>query len=230
MPILKGTYPIGGPILDISGGFLTPTTKLRDHGVILCRAGKIWRVNAAASGWEIVPGHVIASAAPAAVFEGLLWYDTTLKVLKHYNGTAFVAVATAAATTASIGDNSVTPPNLDSGDATKQDAFLARLNALRRDLKNMAALSPSEQRAALSGLGSIIEGGRQIPSADFAGRVWIDGTNDQAYICRNNPELTKAVRGGFADAVIPNTVEIAESVGDLATPTMLVAAGLHVRR
>ena len=266
MPFPSGIYPIGGPILDISGGPLTPSAALRAAGVVSVRGGKITRVNAAGDGWEEVPGHVIAAAAPTALFEGLLWYDTTTKTLKHYNGTAFVAVvgtagvpadgsiaeaqlaaavqaklktdaqvttlAAAAALArytaaekaklgASPADASITPAKLDAANATKQDAFLTRLNALRRDLNNLATLSPSAQRAALSSLGSIIEGSRQIPSADFAGRVWIDGTNDQAHICRNDPEVTTATTGGFADATIPSTVQVVEFVGDLIAPTMV---------
>ena len=267
MPFPSGIYPIGGPILDISGGPLTPSAALRAAGVVSVRGGKLTRVNAAGDGWEEVPGHVIAATAPTDLFEGLLWYDTTLKTLKHYNGTAFVAVVgtagvpadgsiaeaqlaaavqaklktdaqvttlaaaaalaryTAAEKTklgASPADASITPDKLDAANATKQDALLTRLNALRRDLNNIATLSPSAQRATLSKLGAIIEGSRQIPSAAFAGRVWIDDTNDQAHICRNFIEYTTAVQGGFADASIPSTVQVVESVGDLAAPTSIL--------
>ena len=266
MPFPSGIYPIGGPILDISGGPLTPSAALRAAGVVSVRGGKLTRVNAAGDGWEEVPGHVISATAPTALFEGLLWYDTALKTLKHYNGTAFVAVVgtagvpadgsiaeaqlaaavqaklktdaqvttlaaaaalaryTAAEKTklgASPADSSITPAKLDAANATKQDALLTRLNALRRDLNNLATLSPSAQRAALSKLGSIIEGSRQIPSAAFAGRVWIDDTNDQAHICRNFIEYTTAVAGGFADATIPSSVQVEENVGDLIAPTMV---------
>ena len=266
MPIPSGTIPIGGPILDISGGLLTPSAALRTAGVVSVRGGKVRRVNAAGDGWEEVPGHVISATAPTALFEGLLWYDTTLKTLKHYNGTAFVPVVgtagvpadgsiaesqlatavqaklktdaqvttianaralaryTAAEKTklgASPADASITPAKLDAANATKQNAFLTRLNALRRDLNNLATLSPSAKRAALIKLGSIIEGSRQIPSAAFEGRVWIDDTNDQAYICRNLIEYTAAVMGGFADATIPSTVQVVEFVGDLIAPTMI---------
>ena len=266
MPFPSGIYPIGGPILDISGGPLTPSAALRAAGVVSVRGGKITRVNAAGDGWEEVPGHVIAAAAPTALFEGLLWYDTTTKTLKHYNGTAFVAVVgtagvpadgsiaeaqlaaavqaklktdaqvttlaaaaalaryTAAEKTklgASPADASITPDKLDAANATKQDALLTRLNALRRDLNNIATLTPSAQRAALSKLGAIVEGGRPIPLAAYSGRVWIDDTNDQEYVCRNFIEYTTAVQGGFADATIPSTVQVVEFVGDLADPTMI---------
>ena len=266
MPFPSGIYPIGGPILDISGGPLTPSAALRAAGVVSVRGGKLTRVNAAGDGWEEVPGHVISATAPTDLFEGLLWYDTTLKTLKHYNGTAFVPVvgtagvpadgsiaeaqlaaavqaklktdaqvttlAAAAALArytaaekaklgASPADSSITPAKLDAANATKQDALLTRLNALRRDLNNLATLSPSAQRAALSKLGAIVEGGRPKPSADYSARLWIDDTNDQAYICRNFIEYTAAVQGGFADATIPSTVQVVEFVGDLADPTMI---------
>ena len=335
MPIPPGTYPITGPLLDISGGLLTPSTTLRDFGVVTIRGGKIRRVNSAGDGWEDVPGHVIAATEPAARFEGLLWYDTTAKTLKHYNGTAFVAVAgsgaaiadlsvttgklaanavtaakladqsvdvdalidasvtapklgadsvtkekiaddaveapaikdgavgtaaladnsvasaklqlvavsspyigegavtatkigggavqeakinAGAVTTTKVGDDAITPPKIDADTEAKQDLFLTRLNALRRDLDNLATLSAGEQRTALSGLGAILEGGRPIPSADYAGRVWIDPTNDQAHICRNDPEYTTAVQGGFYGATIPSTVQVGEYVEDLTAP------------
>ena len=335
MPIPSGTYAINGPILDISGGLLTPSNTLRDAGVVTVRGGKIRRVNSAGDGWEEVPGHVIAATEPAARFEGLLWYDTSLNVLKHYNGTAFVAVAGSGAaiadgavttakiaaaavtaakmaassvnvdalvdasvttaklgadsvtkekiaddaveaaaikdgavgtaalanrsvdtdrlrllavssaiiaegavtaskigggavqeakiaaeavTTAKIDDDAVTPAKLDADGATKQGLFLTRLNALRRDLDNLATLSAGDQRAALSGLGAFLEGGRPIPSADYAGRVWVDETNDQAHICRNDPEYTTAVQGGFYNASIPSTVQVGEYVEDLTAP------------
>ena len=266
MPFPSGIYPIGGPILDISGGPLTPSAALRAAGVVSVRGGKLTRVNAAGDGWEEVPGHVISATAPTALFEGLLWYDTALKTLKHYNGTAFVAVVgtagvpadgsiaeaqlaaavqaklktdaqvttlaaaaalaryTAAEKTklgASPADASITPAKLDAANATKQDALLTRLNALRRDLNNLATLSPSAKRAALIKLGAIVEGGRPKPSADYSARLWIDDTNDQAYICRNFIEYTAAVQGGFADATIPSTVQVVEFVGDLPDPTMI---------
>ena len=267
MPFPSGIYPIGGPILDISGGPLTPSAALRAAGVVSVRGGKLTRVNAAGDGWEEVPGHVISATAPTALFEGLLWYDTALKTLKHYNGTAFVAVvgtagvpadgsiaeaqlaaavqaklktdaqvttlAAAAALDrytaaekaklgASPADASITPAKLDAANATKQDALLTRLNALRRDLNNLATLSPSAKRAALIKLGAIVEGGRPKPSADYSARLWIDDTNDQAYICRNFIEYTAAVMGGFADATIPTSVTIVESDGDLADPTTIL--------
>ena len=123
-----------------------------------------------------------------------------------------------AVTTAKIKDDAVTPAKIDADTGAKQDLFLTRINALRRDLENLATLSASEQRTALSGLGATLEGGRPIPSADYAGRVWIDPTNDQAHICRNDPEYTTAVQGGFYGATIPSTVQVGEYVEDLTAP------------
>ena len=128
-------------------------------------------------------------------------------------------IADNAITTVKIDDDAVTTAKLDADGAVKQDAFLTRLNALRRDLDNIATLSASEQRDALSSLGAILDGGRPIPSADYAGRVWIDVTNDQAHICRNRPVYVTATQGGFADAKIPLTVQVGERVEDLIAPT-----------
>ena len=123
-----------------------------------------------------------------------------------------------AVTTAKIKDDAVTAAKIDADTGAKQDLFLTRINALRRDLENLATLSASEQRTALSGLGATLEGGRPVPSADYAGRVWIDPTNDQAHICRNDPEYTTAVQGGFYGATIPSTVQVGEYVEDLTAP------------
>ena len=373
MPIPSGTYPIGGPILDISGGPLTPSAALRTAGVVALRGGKVTRVNAAGDGWEEVPGHVIAATAPTEVFEGQLWYDTTAAALKHYNGTAFVAVAgssTAIAdlavttakladlsvTTAKLAADAVTPAKLDAGDATKrlnlrtrlasaaldsptftgepkaptplaagddtqvatkkyvddnagagladgavttaklaanavtaakiqneavtadalatnsvgtdalassavteaklgvdsvssakiednavgtteiaddavtpakvdadnatkQDLFLTRLNALRRDLNNIATLTSAEQRTLLLALGSLIDGPRPAPSAVYSARTWIDDHDDRAYVCRNRQEVSAVLGGGFADFnTSAEGVEIAENLADLDDP------------
>ena len=120
-----GTYPIGGPIFDASGGLLTATDELRDAGVVSLRAGKIRRVNTAGDGWEVIPGHVIASTAPTSLFEGLLWYDTASNVLKHYNGSTFVKVSESTV----IADDSITPAKLDAGDAAKKGKMRARIAA-----------------------------------------------------------------------------------------------------
>ena len=165
--------------------------------------------------------------ATAQVADGLI---TGSKIAANAVDTAKLAadavtgakIEDSAVATAKIANDAVTPAKLHSGDATKQDAFLTRLNALRRDLNNVATLSPTAQRAALRSLGAIIEGGRPIPSADYAGRVWIDSTNDQAHICRNDIEYTGAVAGGFADATIPLSVQVEENDGDLTDPTLLL--------
>ena len=48
--------------------------------------------------------------------------------------------------------------------------------------------------------------------------MWVDDTNDQAHICRNDPEYTTAVQGGFYNATIPSTVQVGEYVEDLTAP------------
>ena len=93
MAIPVGTYPIGGPIIDISGGLLTASTTLRDNNVVQLRDGQWHRVNEAGDGWEVAPQHVVGATEPSAPFEGMLWYDTTNDAPKFYNGTAFVEVS-----------------------------------------------------------------------------------------------------------------------------------------
>ena len=118
-----------------------------------------------------------------------------------------------------LDDGDVTPPKLDAGDAVKQDAFLARLNALRRDLNNIATLSSAEQRTLLLALGSLIDGPRPAPAAVYAGRTWIDDHNDRAYVCRNRQEVSSDVGGLWADADTTTAgVEIAENLADLDDP------------
>ena len=119
----------------------------------------------------------------------------------------------------SLNDDDVTPAMLDADDEPKQDAFLARLNALRRDLNNIATLTTAEQRTLLLSLGTLIEGPRPAPSASYAGRTWIDDHNDRAYVCRNRQEVSSAVGGLWADADTTTAgVEIAENLGDLDDP------------
>ena len=48
-----GTYPIGGPIIDISGGLLPADTTLRDAGVLAINDGAWWKVNSkTGNGWQ----------------------------------------------------------------------------------------------------------------------------------------------------------------------------------
>ena len=125
----------------------------------------------------------------------------------------------AMAHSAGLADDAVTPPKLDADDATKQDAFLTRLNALRRDLDNIATLTISEQRTLLLSLGSLIDGPRPAPSAAYSGRTWIDPNNDRAYVCRNRQEVSTAVGGLWADAdTTSEGIEIAENLADLDDP------------
>ena len=93
MPYEPGTYPVTGAIQDGTGGLLPATTGLRTAGVISLSDGRVRRVNAAADGWEDVPGHIVSATAPSTgLFEGLLWWDTTNDELKGYDGSAFNAV------------------------------------------------------------------------------------------------------------------------------------------
>ena len=132
------------------------------------------------------------------------------------NAVTSAKIADDAVGTEEIENDKVTTAKLDAGDAVKQDAFLARLNALRRDLNNIATLTIAEQRTLLLALGSLIDGPRPAPSAAYSARTWIDDHNDRAYVCRNRQEVSAVLGGGFADF---NTsavgVEIAENLGDL---------------
>ena len=170
------------------------------------------------------PGWEVAAIEPSSPYEGQGWYDTTSNSLKLYNGTAFASLtgtllADGSVTKVKLKDASVTPPKLDAGDATKQDAFLARLNALRRDLNNIATLTIAKQRTLLLATGSLIDGARPAPSAAYSGRTWIDDHNDRAYVCRNRQEVSTAVGGLWADADTTTAgIEIAERLADLDDP------------
>ena len=121
--------------------------------------------------------------------------------------------------TAEIADDAVTTAKLDADTATKQDAFLLRLNALRRDLNNIATLTTTEQRTLLLALGSLIDGPRPAPSAVYSARTWIDDHDDRAYVCRNRQEVSAVLGGGFADFnTSAEGVEIAENLADLDDP------------
>ena len=170
------------------------------------------------------PGWEVAATEPSNPYEGQGWYDTTSNSLKLYNGTAFASLtgtllADGSVTKVKLKDASVTPPKLDAGDATKQDAFLARLNALRRDLNNIATLTIAKQRTLLLATGTLIDGARPAPSAAYSGRTWIDDHNDRAYVCRNRQEVSTAVGGLWADADTTTAgIEIAERLADLDDP------------
>ena len=135
------------------------------------------------------------------------------------NAVTSAQIADGAVGTNEIENDKVTTAKLDAGDAVKQNAFLARLNALRRDLNNIATLTIEEQRTLLLSLGSLIDGPRPAPSAAYSARTWIDDHDDRAYVCRNRQEVSAVLGGGFADF---NTsavgVEIAENLGDLDDP------------
>ena len=118
-----------------------------------------------------------------------------------------------------IADDAVTTAKLDADDANKQDAFLTRLNALRRDLNNIDTLTSAEQRTLLLALGSLIEGARPAPAAVYSSRTWIDDHDDRAYVCRNRQEVSAVLGGGFADFnTSAEGVEIAENLADLDDP------------
>ena len=170
---------------------------------------------------ELPSGWTVAGVEPSSPYAGMGWYDTTAGVLKIYNGTAFADLT---ATATALADDSVTPAKLDADNATKQDAILTRVNALRRDLNNIATLTIAQQRTALIGLGSLIDGPRPQASAAYAGRTWIDDHNDRAYICRNRQEVSTFVGGLWADANTTSVgIEIAENLGDLDDPANPVA-------
>ena len=170
---------------------------------------------------ELPSGWTVAGVEPSSPYAGMGWYDTTAGVLKIYNGTAFADLT---ATATALADDSVTPAKLDADNATKQDAILTRVNALRRDLNNIATLTIAQQRTALIGLGSLIDGPRPQASAAYAGRTWIDDHNDRSYICRNRQEVSSAVGGLWADANTTSVgIEIAENMGDLDDPANPVA-------
>ena len=68
MPIEPGTYPVIGPIVDISGALLPASTGLRDAGVISLRNGQVMKVNSAGDDWEPIP-------IDNALFTGLVVLD-----------------------------------------------------------------------------------------------------------------------------------------------------------
>ena len=162
------------------------------------------------------PGWVVSATEPAIPYEGQGWYDTTAGALKIHDGSSFAALA---GSVSSLANNTVTPANLDAATDTKQDAFLTRINALRRDLNNIATLTTAEQRTLLLSLGTLLDGPRPAPSAAYSARTWIDEHNDRAYVCRNRREVKTFVGGLWSDANTTSVgVEIAENLGDLDDP------------
>ena len=157
-----------------------------------------------------------AELGSASVTEGKIGVGAVTEGKIASNAVTSAKIADDAVGTDEIENDKVTTAKLDAGDAVKQDAFLARLNALRRDLNNIATLTIAEQRTLLLSLGSLIDGPRPAPSAAYSARTWIDDHNDRAYVCRNRQEVSAVLGGGFADF---NTsavgVEIAENLGDL---------------
>ena len=157
--------------------------------------------------------------ASASVTEEKIAVDAVTEGKIADNAVTSAQIADGAVGTNEIENDKVTTAKLDAGSADKQDVFLARLNALRRDLNNIATLTSTEQRALLLSLGSLIDGPRPAPSAAYSARTWIDDHDDRAYVCRNRQEVSAVLGGGFADF---NTsavgVEIAEKLADLDDP------------
>ena len=157
--------------------------------------------------------------ASASVTEGKIGVGAVTEGKIAINAVTSAKIADDAVGTEEIENDKVTTAKLDAGDSVKQDAFLARLNALRRDLNNIATLTSTEQRTLLLALGSLIDGPRPAPSAAYSARTWIDDHDDRAYVCRNRQDVSAVLGGGFADF---NTsavgVEIAENLADLDDP------------
>ena len=169
---------------------------------------------------KIATGAVTADElASASVIEGKIGVGAVTEGKLAINAVTSAKIADDAVGTEEIENDKVTTAKLDAGDSVKQDAFLARLNALRRDLNNIATLTSAEQRTLLLALGSLIEGARPAPAAVYSSRTWIDDHDDRAYVCRNRQEVSTAVGGLWSDANTTDVgIEIAENLGDLDDP------------
>ena len=229
---LTGNLAFGAGGVDVKhliGSFIKTVHFTRDNDYIVIFQNS--------SGVEdniiLPPGWLIAAIEPTnpSPYKGMGWYDTISNSLKIHDGSSFVVLtggtllADGSVTTVKIKDDAVTPAKLDADNATKQDAFLLRLNALRRDLNNIATLTIAEQRTLLLSLGSLIDGPRPAPSAAYSGRTWIDDHNDRSYVCRNRQEVSTAVGGLWSDASTTTAgIEIAENVADLEDPANPVSS------
>ena len=134
-----------------------------------------------------------------------------------------VAVAAAAAS-GTLAEDSITPAQLKADSNEQKTAFLTRLDALQRDLKNIDALTVAEQKAAISALGLLLEGGKPSPNAQYAGRIWVDPHNDEMFICRNRPYSSAVATGLFrnisaASQVLSGKYRNGEQLSDIALPT-----------
>ena len=86
MAIPSGTYPIGGPIVDISGG---PACRVHHATGHRRSATAGWRLAQGQRGRSTVgrwaPQHAVSATEPSSPFKGMLWYDTTNNAPKFYN-------------------------------------------------------------------------------------------------------------------------------------------------
>ena len=161
-----------------------------------------------------------AAELAGAVFTGVV-RGPTPAIATDLATKAYVDSLAGTTTTVTVpADDSITPPKLDADAADGQDAFLTRLNALRRDLDNIDTLTATEQRAALTALGAVVDGPKPTPTAAYDGRLWIDPHTDEAFVCRNRPIAGNGVQGLFANAATAtNSISLADRWQDLGHPT-----------
>ena len=78
MPIPAFTYPITGPLIDLSGMGVAATQAMRDNGVVYISDSGVHRVNADGDAWEPIPGWIVSDTEPTVTFEGMGWFDTNV--------------------------------------------------------------------------------------------------------------------------------------------------------
>ena len=84
MPLPANTYPVSGPVIDLTGFQLPPNDALRDNGVVYVTNSGIYRVNDAGDAWIPIPGWIVSDTQPTDPFEGMGWFDTNVDQLKIY--------------------------------------------------------------------------------------------------------------------------------------------------
>ena len=71
-----GSYPVGGPVVDISGALIVASADLRDAGAVSLRGGVLMKVNAAGDDWEPIVTTFVRYATegdlPATVAAGVI--------------------------------------------------------------------------------------------------------------------------------------------------------------